>query len=37
MGKSARTPAIVFSGVTIVVGAVLVVVLAIVFLAYYLS
>jgi hypothetical protein len=36
-GKSARTPAIVLSGVTVVVLAILVVVMAIAFTAYYLS
>ena len=36
-GASARTPAIVLSGVTLVVFAILVVVMAIAFTAYYLS
>jgi hypothetical protein len=37
VGESARTPAIVYSGVMIVVFVILAVVMAIVFLAYYLS
>ena len=36
-GASARTPAIVLSGVTLVVFAILLVVMAIAFTAYYLS
>jgi hypothetical protein len=36
-GKSARTPAIVLSGVTIVVFAILAVIMAIAFTAYYLT
>jgi len=37
VGESARTPAIVLSGITIVVFAILFVVMAIAFTAYYLS
>ena len=37
MGESARTPAIVLSGITIVVVVILVVIMAIAFTAYYLS
>ncbi len=36
-GKSARTPAIVVSGITVVVGAVVVTVLVLALLAYYLT
>jgi hypothetical protein len=36
-GQSARTPVIVLSGVSVVVGAVVVFVLILAFLAYYLS
>jgi|KBSMisStaDraftv2_1062788.scaffolds.fasta_scaffold242776_3 hypothetical protein len=37
VGKSARTPAIVLSGITVVVVVILVVIMAIAFTAYYLS
>jgi hypothetical protein len=37
VGETARTPVIVLSGVTIVVGAVVVTVLVLAFLAYYLT
>jgi hypothetical protein len=36
-GASARTPAIVLSGITVVVGAVVVTVLVVALLAYYLT
>ena len=36
-GSSARTPAIVLSGIALVVGAVVITLLVVAFLAYYLS
>jgi CHASE3 domain sensor protein len=37
VGESARTPAIVASGIVVVVGAIVIVVLALALLAYYLT